>query len=95
METYLNLFEQAIRKQADLVGEELAFAQAKKAGLGVSPEGHIISCTGNPQLVLLRLIRRFSEDGNMIALAQCGPLIREIMADTDLEIDMTPLEKLT
>lgn len=82
METYLNLFEEAIRKQVQLVGEEEAFSQAKKAGLGVSPEGHIVSCTGNPQVVLLRLIRFFTSGGNMEAMLQCTPLINEMLKET-------------
>ena len=79
METYLSLFEEAIRKQVELVGEETAFSQAKKAGLSVSPAGHIVSCTGNPQVVLLRLIRFFTAGGNMEALLQCMPLINEVL----------------
>ncbi|MCK4606229.1 MAG: hypothetical protein KAU35_02915 [candidate division Zixibacteria bacterium] len=81
METYLDLFEGAIRKQAEIVGEETAFQQAQKAGLGVSSEGHIVSCTGNPQVVLLRLIKYFTAGGNMMALAQCTPLINELLAN--------------
>ncbi|MFH1374866.1 MAG: hypothetical protein ABII79_13855 [bacterium] len=79
MEKYLKLFEQAIKKQAELVGEKAAFRQAKKAGLGVSPEGHIVSCTGNPQVVLLRLIRNFTEGANFPALVECMPLINHIL----------------
>ena len=79
METYLNLFEQAVKKQAELVGEVIAFRQAKKAGLGISRDGHIVSCTGNPQAVLLRLIRSFTEGANFAALAECTPLIDEIL----------------
>ena len=78
MEKSLALFEKAIKKQSDVVGEEVAFAQAKKAGLGVSKDGHIISCTGHPQLVLLRLIRSFTSDGNMLALVECMDLINEL-----------------
>ncbi len=83
METYLKMFEQAIRKQTELVGEQKALRQARKAGLGVSPAGHIVSCAGNPQVVLLRLIRYFTEDGNLAALVSCTPLIQELtqMAD--------------
>ncbi len=58
MESYLILFEQAIVKQAELVGTPKAHRQAKKAGLTVSAEGHIVSCAGNPIIVLLRLITR-------------------------------------
>lgn len=79
METYLDLFEEAVKRQAELVGEETAYQQAKKAGLGVSAEGHIVSCTGNPQLVLLRLIKCFTAGGNMRALTQCVPLINEVL----------------
>jgi hypothetical protein len=79
METYLNLFEQAIKKQAELVGEETAFQQAKKAGLGISKDGHIVSCTGNPQVVLLRLIRYFTEGANFSTIMECMPLINEIL----------------
>lgn len=79
MEKFLVLFEKAIRKQAELVGEEIAFQQAKKAGLGVSPDGHIISCTGHPQLVLLRLIKYFTAGGNLPALVECMDLINELV----------------
>ncbi len=77
-EGILSLFEDAIQKQVDLVGKETAYEQAKKAGLGVSPDGHIVSCMGNPQLVLLRLIKFFSAGGNLQALVQCTPLINEM-----------------
>ncbi len=79
METYLTLFEQAVQKQADLVGTEMAMEQAKKAGLGVSRDGHIVSCMGNPQIVLLRLIRYFTAGGNLQALVSCTPLINELL----------------
>jgi len=79
METYLTLFEGAIKKQAELVGEETALEQARKAGLGVSREGHIVSCMGNPQIVLLRLIKYFTAGGNMQALVCCTPLINELL----------------
>lgn len=87
MENYLSLFEQAIRKQCELVGEEVALDQARMAGLGVSKEGHIVSCAGNPQLVLMRLIRFFTLGGNMTALSQCTPLIDELLriSGDDLE----------
>jgi len=79
MENYLSLFEQAIRKQSELVGEKIALEQAKMAGLGVSKEGHIVSCSGNPQLVLMRLIKFFTADGNLQALTQCTPLINKLL----------------
>lgn len=78
METYLRLFEEAVRKQAALVGPTKALEQAKRAGLGVSRNGQIISCVGDPQLILLRLIRFFTEHGNLMALEQCTPLIDEL-----------------
>ena len=78
VERYLELFEDVIARQAEVVGRDKALTQAKKAGLGVSPEGHITSCVDNPQLVLLRLIRHFTEDHNLEALNQCMPLINEI-----------------
>lgn len=62
-----------------MVGEKTAYQQAKKAGLGVSAEGHIVSCTGNPQLVLLRLIKCFTAGGNLMALTECVPLINEVL----------------
>ncbi len=83
MEQYLKLFELAIRKQAELVGNETALSQAKKAGLGVSKGGHIISCAGNPQVVLLRLINYFTAGGNLEALVECTPLIQELLKDYD------------
>ena len=87
MESYLKMFEQAIRKQGELVGEQKALRQARKAGLVVSPMGHIVSCAGNPQVVLLRLIRYFTEDGNLAALVMCTPLIQKLtkMADELVE----------
>jgi len=91
MENYLRLFEDAIRKQAELVGEETAQAQAKKAGLGVSRDGHIVSCTGNPQLVLLRLIKSFTEGGNLASLVQCTPLINMVLDGQDeVELESEP-----
>lgn len=81
MEKFLALFEKAIKKQAELVGEEIAFQQAQKAGLGVSPEGHIISCIGHPQLVLLRLIKYFTAGGNLLALVECMALINELVGN--------------
>jgi len=77
-EKYLEMFEDTIRKQAELMGSETAFRQAKKAGLGVSNKGRIVSCSGHPAIVLLRLIRMFAEDGNLAALQQCSGLIKEI-----------------
>ncbi len=84
METYLQLFEEVIEEQAAHMGPEVAYAQARKAGLGVSREGRIVSCTGNPQLVLLRLIKCYTEGGSMPALMACMPLINhmsEVMGD--------------
>jgi len=79
MENFFLLFEQAIQKQSELVGEEVALNQARMAGLGVSKEGHIVSCAGNPQLVLMRLIKFFTAGGNLRALEQCTPLINELL----------------
>ena len=82
-EKYLEMFEDTIRKQAELMGSETAILQAKKAGLGVSEEGRIVSCSGHPAIVLLRLIRMFTEDGNLAALQQCTGLIKEMEKMTD------------
>lgn len=86
MEAFLKMFEQAVKKQVDLVGEQIALDQAKMAGLGISSEGHVISCTGNPQLVLLRLIKCFTAGGNLRALEECTPLINmllEVMTEAE------------
>jgi hypothetical protein len=77
-EQYLNLFEDAIQTQARVVGHRTALTQAKKAGLGVSKDGHIVSCVGNPAIVLIRLVKYFTEGGNLEALAELTPLIDEI-----------------
>lgn len=79
METYLALFEKAIKKQAKVVGENKALQHAKKAGLGVSKDGHIVSCVGDPQIVLLRLIKFFASSGNIEALSEVTALIDEIV----------------
>lgn len=63
------------------MGEERAHNQAKKAGLGISSDGHIVSCSGNPKLVLLRLIRYFTDEGSLMALGACAPLIEQMMGD--------------
>ncbi len=85
MEKYLVLFEEAIKIQVDTIGEHKARTQAKKAGLTVSDSGSIVSCTGNPAVVLLRLIKSFTEDGNLAALKACTPLI-EKMSEIELEL---------
>ncbi len=90
METYLNLFEQAIRTQAEMIGEKRALDQARRAGLGVSSAGRIVSCAGNPELVLLRLIRCFTEDGNLKALHACSPLIAK-MTELSAELELAEL----
>lgn len=90
MENFFILFEQAIEKQSELVGEEVALNQARMAGLGVSKEGHIVSCAGNPQLVLMRLIKFFTAGGNLHALAECTPLINEMLRMYGDESDQAP-----
>lgn len=85
MELYLKLFEKAIQKQIEFLGKEKAYEQAQKAGLGVSESGHIISCTGNPQLVLIKLIKYFTEGGNLAALTACTPLIDELIKQNQIE----------
>ncbi|MFQ5453523.1 MAG: hypothetical protein ACE5D6_04980 [Candidatus Zixiibacteriota bacterium] len=87
MATYLKLFEQAIKRQAEVVGEELAFEQAKKAGLGFSKDGHIVSCTGNPEIVLLKLIKFFTARGNLLALVECTPLINEFLKKYKIDVE--------
>jgi hypothetical protein len=79
MENLLKSLEEAIAEQAKLVGVETAHAQAKNAGLGVSEDGKIVSCAGNPTLVLLRLIKFFTAGGNIVALSKCTPLINEMI----------------
>jgi len=79
MEKYLKLFEEVIKKQEEIVGHDIALVQAKKAGLSVSKEGHIVSCAGNPEVVLLRLIKFFTKSGNMSTLVECTPLINELL----------------
>jgi len=89
MEAYLKLFEHAIEKQAEIVGKEAALKQAKQAGLGVSPDGHIVSCTGHPQLVLLRLVKCFTAGGSLQALAMCTPLINKVLLDAEATPDIS------
>jgi len=77
-EHFLELFERAIAKHTELVGREKALSNARKAGLGVSADGHIVSCIGHPMLVLLRLIKVFTNDGNINTISVCLPLIDEM-----------------
>lgn len=78
MERFLILFEEAVRTQAEAIGAEKAREQARLAGLGISPAGNIVSCTGNPMVVLLKLVKSFTQDGNMAALMACEPLIEKL-----------------
>jgi len=78
VERYLILFEEAVKSQANLVGVEKARDQARAAGLGISPSGNIVSCTGNPMVVLLKLVKSFTKDGNLAALVACEPLIEKL-----------------
>lgn len=77
-EHYLELFENAVREHVELVGQERGLADARKAGLGISPNGHIVSCVGHPALVLLRLIKIFTAAGHLNTVAKCMPLIDEL-----------------
>ena len=77
-EHYLELFENAIRKHIDIVGEETALEHARQVGLGVSPDGHIVSCFGHPMLVLLRLIKVLAKSNSVSTLIECMPLIDEM-----------------
>jgi len=90
VESYLSLFEDAIATQAQLVGEQKARAQAKRAGLTISYEGHIVACAGNPMVVLLKLIRSFTEDGSLAALDACTPLIQRL---TKISAEMEKVEE--
>lgn len=83
-EQFLELFEDAIGKQAEIVGWERAIAKAKKAGLSVAKDGRIVSCVGNPALVLLRLIKFFTEDGNPSVLMHCSLLISEVASMSEI-----------
>ncbi len=85
MKSYLQLFESVIRQQTEAVGTETAHAQAGRAGLTISPEGRIVSFDGEPQLVLLRLIKCFTEGGSVAALMACRPLIERVLADLPVE----------
>ena len=85
MESYLELFDKAIKRQSALIGEKQALSLAKKAGLGISDDGHIVSCVGNPQIVLLKLIKQFATTGNIQALAELTDLINEVVQDEFLE----------
>ena len=89
METYLYLFEQVIQEQIRHLGKETALNQANKAGLIISGDGHIVSCTGNPQLVLLRLIRHYTDIGNLYAIEACKPLIDEMLNLSEVESNET------
>jgi len=91
-EQYLELFEEAINKQADVVGRESAHARARMAGLSLSRDGKITSCVGNPAVVLLRLIKFFAEDGNLQVLSHCSPLIAEIENIQALFADSEPTD---
>lgn len=91
MEIYLKLFEQAVKKQAEVVGTDRALSQAKKAGLGISREGRVVSIAGNPQLVLLRLIKCFTAGGNLRALEECTPLINRFLEENKIGTNNTDI----
>ncbi len=85
MKTYLNVFERAVKKQAEQVGEEAARKQAKKAGLRVSKKGHIVRCSGNPQAVLARLLRSFAKEDSSSAVIKPSPPAGEPAGNDDSE----------
>jgi len=88
-EHYLELFEKAIAKHREIVGEKIALEQARQSGLTVSPDGRIVSCVGHPVIVLLRLIKVFTQNQQMATLVECMPLIDEMERIKDL-IDSAP-----
>lgn len=94
METYLALFEDAIKKQSKAVGEKVSLQQARKAGLGVSKDGQIVSCVGNPQVVLLKLIKFFASTGNIEALTEITALINEIVDNNPIEQEQATAQKI-
>ena len=89
MDSYLKLFEGVIEKQAELIGREQAYSQAKRAELGISDQGKIVSASGNPHIILLRLVKVFTANGNLQSLEACTPLINEFLlhAAEEIEID--------
>lgn len=78
VEKYFTLVQKAVNEQVLLVGEAEALEQARRAGLGISPAGHVVGCVGDPALVLLRLVKSFVEAGNLSALTRCMPLVDEM-----------------
>jgi len=78
MNDYLEMFERAIAKQAELIGLEKAVSVAKKSGLKVDSNGQVVGCEESPVVVLLRLIRTFTAEGDLLALAQCTELIDKV-----------------
>jgi len=88
MEKFLVLFEEAAQTQAEVDSHEKACEQARSAGLGVFPTDSIVSCTGNPRVVLLKLIKSFILDGNLVALVACEPLIIKL---TKLQVEPKPV----
>ena len=81
MKSYLHLFEKVINKQVDIMGKDLTFEQAKIAGLSISNDGLVESYVGDPQVVLLKLIKNFVSSGRVEALQEVTNLINEIVGE--------------
>jgi hypothetical protein len=47
--------------------------------LKISDDGHAVSYMGKPQVVLLRLVRFFTEDGDLASLDVCESLVGEML----------------
>ncbi len=89
MKIYLDLFEQAVNKYAELVGEETARSRAEQAGLSFDDEGRVVGFTTDPKVVLLRFIRSITENANVATLEACLPLINTLLKQFDSE-ELTP-----
>ena len=78
LDKYSKLFMALIREQAQIIGMMKALELASEAGLAMTPDGEIISCEKDPTLVLLRLIKSFTQSGRLETLPACIPLLNEL-----------------
>lgn len=78
MGTINSVLEESIRLHAKDFGLTKTHELAGSAGVIVTEQGKVVQLTGNPFIVLLRLMRLFTLNGKLAALESCLPLLAEM-----------------
>lgn len=72
-EKYKNLIGEIIRKQMDILGPEIALSRASKVpGLKVNSDGQVQGLTGEPEVILQKLVDEY--------IALSGEIVKNILS---------------